>query len=165
MKNVVIKYLSGLMAVWYCLSIIGFDMHSCSATGEIFVSSIAAGVTCDDIHPEYMCHEHGGCCGHRHIEPCCSHHGEGTAEEVNVAEDHQKCCTNDFKVLELTGTNSYENQEQFCQSVSVTCQYAGLCLASGMLPEAADCCIKYSLRSDSRVAMPDTQAYLNIWRI
>ena len=49
MRNIVMKYLAALLVVWYSLSIIGFDVHSCTKTGETFVASIAAGVSCEDM--------------------------------------------------------------------------------------------------------------------
>ncbi len=149
MKNVVLKYVSALLAVWYCLSIIGFDVHSCTTTGSIFVNSVLNGTTCDDIHPEHDCCGHGG---------CCSHH----ADEDGLRSADKECCTNEIEVLDgVVVTVADENDHlQFTDALSclfVESNYDVLLLAES---------IDFSCAPGSgRVLVPDYQAVLNIWRI
>lgn len=149
MKNVVLKYASALLAVWYCLSIIGFDVHSCEATGDIFVNSILSGTTCDDIHPEHECCGHGTCCG-GHGSSCCGDHQEDDG-----------CCTNDIEVLDDDAlANADDDHLQFSETLSclfVESNYDVLVFSES---------IEFSYEPDSgRVMRPDLQAALNIWRI
>lgn len=150
MKNVVLKYMSALLAVWYCLSIIGFDVHSCETTGDTFVTSVLAGTTCDDIHPEHDCCSHGSCCGD-HESSCCGDHDED-----------DDCCTNEIEVLDsVVVTNADEDDDvQFSQMLSclfIESSYDVLLfiesIESSYIPDLG------------RVIQPDHQAVLNIWRI
>lgn len=97
MKGVVIRMLSALIAIWYCVSIIGFDVHTCSTSGRSFVTTVVNGLDCQDIHPEYGCDGHA-CCSHK----TCRHDGE--------AGFSSSCCTDDVQVLLLTGCRSDEGQ-------------------------------------------------------
>ena len=97
MKSVVIKMLSALIAIWYCVSIIGFDVHTCKSSGRSFVTTVVNGLDCQDIHPEYGCDGHA-CCSHK----TCRHDGE-----VGFSSS---CCTDDVQVLLLTGCRSDEGQ-------------------------------------------------------
>lgn len=150
MKNLVLKYASALLAVWYCLSIIGFDVHSCEATGDVFVNSILTGTSCDDIHPEDECCEHGTCCGN-HGSSCC--------------DDQQKdddCCTNQIEVLDdVVVTNADEDEAaQFSETLS--CMFVESNYDVLVFSES----IEFSYEPDSgHVTLPDCQAVLNIWRI
>ena len=83
MRKMFVKYMSALLVVWYSLSIIGFDVHSCKITGEVFVASLAGGISCEDVHPEHSCRAHGSCCGHdvvtcceQETKSCCAHEAE-----------------------------------------------------------------------------------------
>jgi len=152
MKNVVRKYVAALLLIWYTLSIIGFDVHSCTRTGETFVASIAAGVSCEDIHPEHSCAGHGGCCGHDQTKCCCGHH---------FADD---CCQDDFHVLTFTGTVSSEEQrfDSYAQNSAVPVLES---VFENLMPDVCDISLLRFKEPDSGITMPDSQALLNIWRI
>lgn len=155
MKNVMMKYVSVLMVVWYCLSIIGFDVHSCAKTGERFVASAIGGVECSDIHPGHSCHEHGSCCAH-HSESC-HHDGESV-------EDSQ-CCTNDIHVLTDATLASSDVQRHYGEwnSNHCPCELHMMCTAS-VQHYSVTVSHGYHL-PDSGLTSPGRQALLNIWRI
>ena len=147
MKSMFLKYISALLAVWYCMSIIGFDVHSCTSTGNIFVNSVLGGITCDDIHPDHDCSGHGSCCkSHK----CCDHKTE------------DDCCTDEIEVLD---------------SESVLTSDDDVCFLCGSEPVAAALFASYDLQPDffraeilyhpdpEYLKAPDQQAVLGIWRI
>ena len=155
MKKVVLKYISALLAVWYCMSIIGFDIHSCTVTGNTFVNSILSGITCDDIHPEHDCCGHGGCC---QPHKCCG--CETPAADTSL--DNEDCCTNDIEVLdsEVVASSDDDNTGKVCASslfAFVENDYSThLYAAVQQVPFLPD---SWSWKK------PDKQAVLNIWRI
>jgi hypothetical protein len=103
MKMFCTKISAMLLVVWYSLSIIGFDVHTCNTSGETFIATIASGFTCDDIHPE---HDH-----HKGCHTGCGCHGK--AKETDESEDAlgmKSCCTGDFQVILLTGTRTDDNR-------------------------------------------------------
>ena len=166
MRNIVMKYLAALLVVWYSLSIIGFDVHSCTKTGETFVASIAAGVSCEDIHPEHSCSSHGNCCGQSHVKDCCGHDHDknccGHDDRNKISSDD--CCQDDFRVLAFTGAvsaNDYRNDD--CASDFVA--YAAECFAQILVPACSNKDYIKFKDPDSGVFVPDSQALLSIWRI
>lgn len=154
MKNVFLKYMSALLAVWYCLSIIGFDVHSCTSTGSTFIASVLAGTTCDDIHPEHDCGGHKSC--------CCSHRcHEEMPSSKNVKED-ESCCTNEIEVLQSEGVTMSNDDiySPFCFAyafVDVVNHYDALC--------RADMAVNLHYPDPGDFIVPDLQAVLSIWRI
>lgn len=151
------KYLAALLVVWYSLSIIGFDVHSCTKTGETFVASIAAGVSCEDIHPEHSCSRHGSCCGHDHDKNRCGH---DYRNEVTSGD----CCQDDFHVLAFTGAVS-PNDYRYDDCASDFVAYATEYLAQILVPTCSnEDFIKFK-NPDSGITVPDPQALLSIWRI
>lgn len=156
MKNIVIKYMSALLAVWYCLSIIGFDVHSCEATGESFLASTISGITCEDIHPEHSCHDHGHCCHHGHGSSCT--HGEEVA-------DDSRCCTDDIHILAVQGIASDDSQRHSCKWTS---GYSPCIVhhAASVVSLSCGFCSAIDLHlPDSGCLLPDRQALLRVWRI
>lgn len=154
MKSVFLKYVSALMAVWYCLSIIGFDVHSCTVTGSTFVNSVLSGVECEDVHPEHDCCCHGSCC-----HSGCSHDHKVPSKE-NVKD--KECCTNEIEVLDSEVVISVEDEgcsmsdaawavafvvNDYTGSVNAEAEYLSYSPGSGILRQ------------------PDLQAVFSIWRI
>lgn len=151
------KYLAAVLVVWYSLSIIGFDVHSCTKTGETFVASIAAGVSCEDIHPEHSCSSHGSCCGHSHVKDCCGH------DAINeVASDD--CCQDDFHVLAFTGAVS-PNDYRYDDCASDFVAYATESLVQILVPAYSNEDLIKFKDPGSGIIVPDPQALLSIWRI
>ena len=164
MRKMFVKYMSALLVVWYSLSIIGFDVHSCKSTGEVFVASLAGGISCEDVHPEHSCRAHGSCCGHD-MTTCCEH-------ETKSCSDHQAesqvgksdCCSNDLQVLELTGVYaSYERitdndlADEYVLNVDL--------FAEMIIPALQRPLLMYLKHPDPGVVMPDRQAFFSIWRV
>ena len=150
MKNMLLKYMSALLAVWYCLSIIGFDVHSCASTGNTFVSSILAGTSCEDIHPEHDCTCHGSCC-HSHEEP-----------SSDGIEKNHDCCTNEIEVLESEGV-AHSNDEVYG---TLCCSFEFSYIKSDLSVFLRECTYEVFCHPDSwDVVRPDQQAVLSVWRI
>ena len=148
MKNMFLKYASALLAVWYCLSIIGFDVHSCNTTGSIFVNSVLSGTSCDDIHPEHDCAGHGSCCS---SHSCCDH---------EKAEDN--CCTNEIEVLDCESV--IVSDDDACIIASYTLDYTCSIIELDLLPCFRSAQVLY-YPDPGEYAAPDHQAVLSIWRI
>ena len=145
-----------LLVVWYSLSVIGFDVHTCNASGETYIATIASGFACDDIHPEDHRQEHHGhsCC------ECCHSH-QDDSDELKT----KPCCTDDYLVILLTGVRSIQGTgDDSCQQIpAVTVHIAG--------PEHS---YSYIFNNGLRAfhkpgsgGLPprDMQAVYNIWRI
>lgn len=126
MKNIVKKYCSAILVLWYCVSIIGFDVHTCNGSGRSFLANFISGMSCTDIHPEHVC-------GISHDEPCghCSHcsgcsgccHGDTSATEV-FADDilacvsseaclSSDCCSDHYQVLAVTGLQQEDSHRHY----------------------------------------------------
>ena len=163
MRKMFLKYASVLLVLWYSLSIIGFDVHSCKTTGEVFVASLVGGVTCEDIHPEHSCKSHGGCCSHNHSDGCCAkgHHSDHAGSRVEKAD----CCSNDLQVLQLTGVNVSENENIGDSVYHCFMPFDVDLLIELIKPSLQRPLLKYLEHPDSWVFTPDRQAFFSIWRV
>lgn len=154
MRKVSVKIFSLFLVLWYCISIIGFDVHTCRASGHSFVSSSLVGYSCEDIHPEHSCSDHGHDCCHGH-DGCsardCIHDGG--------------CCENEFHMLTLTGLNQDEGHRHFD-----VC-HCGLCpcvenLVSDILPDLTmGGMLRISGPGSGLIVPENAQAVFGIWRI
>ena len=97
MKNVFTSLTAVMLVIWYSLSVIGFDVHTCSGSGRTYIATVASGFSCEDIHPET--HAHTGC-------RCCHSHESETAQL-----DTTPCCSDDFQVIALTGVRDSHEQD------------------------------------------------------
>ena len=158
MNGVVIRMLSALIAIWYCVSIIGFDVHTCSGSGRSFVTTFVNGMECQDIHPGYGCNEHA-CSGH-----CCS--GHEADEYESETEISSSCCTDDVQVLLLTGCRTDEGQNDDRLSF-----FSGMFLPmvlSNEVPVSQQAFFSYpdiSPHDFGRHLPDDIQSVFGIWRI
>lgn len=101
-----LRFSTLLLVIWYCFSVIGFDIHTCKGSGKSFVSTFINGVTCEDIHPEHKCDDVQCCAGnHKSNDDCCCHNEDDCGDFHIVPES---CCSNDYLVLTLTGGASEE---------------------------------------------------------
>ena len=166
------KYASAILVLWYSLSIIGFDVHACSATGEVFVASLVGGIACEDVHPEHSCKSHGGSCSHHEAPACCAHHHEPgccgnhhSSEQSDTQVEKADCCSNDLQVLQLTGACVADNERldadallhQFVFDVDMAMELT--------MPALQRPYLQYLEHPDSRMVMPDRQAFFSIWRV
>ncbi len=156
MKGLLTKITALLLLVWYSMSIIGFDIHTCSGSGKSFVVTFVEGLECEDIHPEHHCTK-GSCCSHQHS--CCD-----ASSHINVTA--KSCCSSDYQVLSLTGTVSDEKIGLEDQSNYLYCT----CISSNISEPDADLhsfrLISHRMASDACLGrMPDIQSLLGVWRI
>lgn len=172
MRKMFVKYMSALLVVWYSLSIIGFDVHSCRATGEVFVASLAGGISCEDVHPDHSCNAHGNCCGHsgkaccgHSDKACCGHEAESCGDHASAARvDKEDCCSNDLQVLELTGVYASserslddDHADEYVLNVDL--------MAETMVPSMQRPLLTFLKHPAPGVVTPDRQAFLSIWRV
>lgn len=157
MKNVLTSISALLLVIWYSLSVIGFDVHTCSTSGETYIATLASGFSCDDLHPDShhapIHHDHSGC-------KCCHSHKEDASSLTT-----KPCCSNDYKVIILTGVrvaNDTDDAHERCMMsfVELPANTDDSCLnlyQSGLRAF-------YKPRSEDIVPC-DVQAKYNIWRI
>ena len=171
MRKVFVKYMSALLVVWYSLSIIGFDVHSCKSTGEVFVASLAGGISCEDVHPEHSCRAHGSCCGHdmaacceHGVKSCCAHEAEHSDQQAGSQVAKPDCCSNDLQVLELTGV--YASSERITDNDFEDEYVLNVDLFAEMtVPAVQRPLLTFLKHPDTGVVMPDRQAFFSIWRV
>ena len=149
MNNLLTSLTAVLLVIWYSLSVIGFDVHTCSGSGESYVTTVIGGTTCDDIHPEH------DCCGHG---ACCTHH----TEEDGLKSADNQCCTNEIEVLDCEVVTSADEDDHVQLAQNMACVFVESNYDSQLFAESSE----FSYRPDpGRVWQPDCQALLNIWRI
>lgn len=119
MKKFLMNMSAALLVVWYCLSIIGFGVHTCTSSGETFISTFAEGVECADIHPEHHCCGASCCSGTHHndhkAQPCCStdHHSEPVGEHRgSQSVDTKPCCSNEYQAIALSGCRTDNDSDE-----------------------------------------------------
>lgn len=157
MKNVLTSISAMLLVVWYSLSVIGFDVHTCNTSGETYIATVASGFSCDDLHPDShqtsTHHGHSGC-------SCCHSHKEDASSLTT-----KPCCSNDYQVILLTGVRGMQDSDDSEDFKMAMCT---------VVPVGAD--DSYSnvyclgLRTSHRprsgdIVHRDVQAIYNIWRI
>lgn len=179
MKGIMMKICAVLLAVWYCMSIIGFDVHTCNGSGRTFVATFAEGLTCEDIHPEHHCtpgqcrtsHDAGCChedccshsektCGHETSDDsCCRHEGESEL-------DSPSCCSDSYQSILLTGFRVDDDHRHYDECHCGNCP----CVIQEALASLTDRCYAVSHTSlhvpDIGNIVPcDPQVAFSVWRI
>ncbi len=159
MKKVIIKILAVLLTVWYSMSIIGFDVHTCNGSGRSFVVTFFDGLTCEDIHPDHVCAK-ASCCSDSH-ESCCPKHYEEDCFKT------KSCCSSDYQVLVLTGTvNSGNDHEHFDECGCGRCPCVGFSVCEIPAVEYGNISSAHVIDSGSGVGTAcERQAALRVWRI
>lgn len=152
MKKILIKVAAVMALVWYSLGIIGFDVHTCNASGRSFIATFVEGISCEDIHPG-----HG--CGHEHHDCTCGHHHS----EETVVSYPQHCCTDDYQALAITGSTSDPSRES--GDLSSLCFHCNADYIFAPAPKASVSLERVSLWLDSRFRISCSQALLSVWRI
>jgi len=175
MRNVLIKVVAVLLAVWYSMSIIGFDVHTCSGSGRSFVASFVEGMTCEDIHPEHVCspesccaeaQESHSCCGHSHHDQECVIDHSDCLYCDGSAIKAESCCSNDYQVLVLTGTLTSDDHRHYDECSCGLCPCVEFPLDLVPDPISLQLLLSHIHKPDSGLsAAGDRQAALSIWRI
>jgi len=83
------------LLLWYIVSLAGINVHRCTHTGEMFVTLLCEGISCEAVHGG-LPHEHTAC-------GCVACHHE------HSSEDSEGCCHNDSHSLTLTGEGQVDN--------------------------------------------------------
>lgn len=172
MKKFLMNMSAALLVVWYCLSIIGFGVHTCISSGETFIATFADGVECADIHPEHHCCGASCCSGTHHDEhetaSCCSskHHDPVEEHAASQTIDNKSCCSNDYQAIVLSGCRTDNDSEDKCSFVKAFCP----CVTE--IPVSLIASARYHaehiqfLEHDSGVFQPgDLCATFGVWRI
>lgn len=164
-KDVLIKLAALLLTVWYSMSIIGFDVHTCSGSDRSFVAGILTGRSCEDIHPEHMCSPFACCADghdHEHVRTCCEDHS-ACAFCDGVSIRAKSCCSNDYQVLSVAGTIPSDDQRNSDESgcFPVLVPYAPNSLSSLDFNLSGS----YVHEPGSGLCRSDRQAALSVWRI
>lgn len=171
MKGIMMKICAVLLTIWYCMSIIGFDVHTCNGTGRTFVATFAEGLTCADIHPEHRCAPgrcgaaqeaeccHADCCTH---SDCCSHQERTCRHEIS--ED--SCCSDSYQSILLTGFRAGDDHRHYdeCHCGNCPCMIADY---QGSLAVRSFAASHISLHvPDIGDIVPcDPQVVFSVWRI
>lgn len=162
MKGLFTKITAVLLVVWYLMSIIGFDVHTCSGSGQSFVVTFVEGFSCEDVHPEHRCTKDLCCSAEKdscHSHGCCHHHPE---QECQLSA--KSCCSSDYQVLALTGTSLDERNDGGEQNLTVIIHTVYSDIFE--LGEHHTQLISHIPAPDfSPGRMPDIQAVLGVWRI
>lgn len=129
-RKVIITLISLTLVVFYVLGIGGVNVHSCSHTGERYLTLLIEGISCDEIHPDHH-HHHGHCSCEDSCECCCQEHED--CDCCDDCDDEDGCCTNDSIQLFLTGdsdhVSGFEHVTIDCQTLLVP-QFPSLELGS-----------------------------------
>lgn len=154
----VIKCFSGLVAIVYILGVMGFNVHSCMTSGELFVSPLIEGATCHDLHPGHDCHS--GCCHGHEGEDCCAH---CSGENVISSQD---CCSDNPVYLNITGIDRGEDGHSNHHHCLCLCGHCPISVEIGSV-------IREICSEDNLVPLPDRNPHipgeirplLNVWRL
>lgn len=150
MKKAFTNIAAFVLMIWYCLSVIGFDVHTCGSTGRVYVSPVVM-AECAVSEQDGECH-----CG------CCSHCND-TGTDASGFRD-ASCCSDDYQVLTITGSTSSENHRHFDECSCGLCPCV-LMSESGVLKNLYARTLSYRL-PDKGLSFPsDYQAVLSVWLI
>lgn len=169
MKEIVKKYCSALLVLWYCVSVIGFDVHTCNGTGRSFLASFVSGMSCTDIHPWHHCGAPDSCCpGHavdcRHSCCCCAE-AVASCRETDDLVIASHCCSDHYQVLAVTGMQQEDAHRHYDECHCGHCP----CLADSYvsLPEAVarPCRLVRPVSGFGELFRPDILTSYGVWRI
>lgn len=151
MKNVLTKVSALLLVVWYSLSVIGFDVHTCSKSGRTFIATVVSGTACEDIHPDHL----------KSACSCCHHHSDDASKGI----DRKPCCTDDWQYIALTGMRTAENDNADDSADGLAPVYHHVSLQEAVAAVSFTT-IPNFYNPDSGIPVPvDFQRAYNIWRI
>ena len=165
MKNLGTRVFAFMLVVWYCLSIIGFGVHTCSESNRSFLTNFISGVSCDDVHPSDVCK--ASCCSANKHKNCCSHHSADEAKDEtptgNVKITNKPCCSNDYQQIGLTGSGQVSVSEQSVCPVTFIAFYSSS--SFGYDSVSFSRMIQARMLPDRDLYMGELRPLLSIWRI
>lgn len=110
MKEKFTKSFAFLMLAWYCVCLVGFDVHTCFRSGESIVSSLLVGADCEGLHHH--------CEGDRHSvgESCrcgallsdsakCFSESPAGSSDLSVCPG-TPCCSDDVILFDVVASGS-----------------------------------------------------------
>ena len=119
MKEKLTQSFAFLMLAWYCLCLVGFDVHTCRISGERVFSPLVVSADCEDLHHHDGHHHHSSfACG------CCLPSEEHSDCEAFVSEE--TCCSDDILIPELAAPDSSREEVHSHHHGHCTC-HCGLC--------------------------------------
>jgi hypothetical protein len=156
-KNVLIRVSAIFVLIWYSLGIIGFNVHTCSASDRSFIVTFLEDMSCSSIHPSDHCETDMTCCC------CCSHHAQELPCDSDESLDEPECCTDEYQVI--TSMTDREDDSRRYHAADLV----SLCMVS-LLHDDSDTVQHHSaLRSGifSRVCHDarGIRVLFNVWRI
>ena len=155
MKGLATKIVAVLLLVWYSMSIIGFDVHTCSGSGKTFIATVISGTDCEDIHPE---HEKSPC-------RCC-HHDDCKKRSEEEGLSTKPCCSDDWQMIVLTGVRTSGGHDHFDECSCGLCPCIIDLHTEVIHPYIDICGLRALYKPDSGDFIPlDVQRTYNIWRI
>lgn len=152
MKQLTTKIAACIFTLWYCFSIIGFDVHTCNSSGQSFVSTFINGLSCDDIHPGHHC---PNCPDHECDCPGEAHHGDEISE---------RCCSNNYIALSITGSRTDNNEHHHydeCHCGHCPCIEDGPVLPASVLSPSS---VPHPDGADLLPRCPE-RSFLSVWRL
>ena len=105
-RNVLIRVSAIFVLIWYSLGIIGFNVHTCSASERSFIVSFLEDMSCESIHPSDHCGAEQTCCC------CCSHHTSEHHSDSDESIDEPECCTDEYQVI-TSMTDRVDDSKRF----------------------------------------------------
>lgn len=151
MKNLALRLGAMLLVIWYCFSVIGFDVHTCKASSRSFVSVFANVSSCEDIHPDHACGK-GHCCSSAH--GCC--------DDETLSLKAESCCSDDYLSLSLTGTSN--DHQRLLQNIHLEA-FTPSFMKEGAALYVLENHKGYSDHKSRLIVPGDFQSLLRIWRI
>lgn len=156
MKNAVKKYCSVLVALWYCVSVIGFDVHTCTGSGRSFLANFISGMSCSEIHPGHVCHSSHSHCPDEYCS-CQKVHEDGVSSA---------CCTDDYQVLLLTGVHQEDCHKHYDECHCGHCPCLGeFCGIPFSVKPFMTAYLNFSGSVSCEPAHPETLSRFGVWRI
>lgn len=155
MKHVVIKIFSVLLCMWYTISIIGFDVHTCKGSGHSFVVTFVEGLSCGDIHPEHVCGP----------QSCCSHHREGGSHGHGAGISSSSCCSDNYQVLALAGVAGQDSGRQNSDHVLLSGILLPASVSPDVCPVSGVSAASRLLHSCRHVHLRPCHSLYAVWRI
>ena len=155
MKNVFTNVSAIVLVLWYSLSVIGFDVHTCSGSGKTFIATVISGTACEDIHPD-----------HDRKECSCCHHKDTAHKQEDTTLSTKPCCTDDWQTIVLTGVRISEKHSDYDGCCSGHCP----CIISTSDADFVNIKCMSGLRAfckpdSGKISSRDFQRIYGVWRI